>query len=95
MRRWFERLFLLFPGLNFEIKDILVKGWPWNTVVVVEWIDRATTKDGQPYVNEGVHIIRFCLGRLVELHAYLDSQKVEVVSTSRTTGSGRSCCTTD
>ena len=79
MRRWFERLFRLFPGLNFEIKDILVQGWPWNTVVAVEWIDRAKPKDGQPYVNEGVHVLRLRQGRLVEVHAYLDSQKVEAV----------------
>src|SRR5579885_2716417 len=43
MRRWFQRLFMLFPGLNFEIKQILVRGWPWDTGVAVEWVDRATT----------------------------------------------------
>lgn len=58
MQRWCDRLFLLSPKLQFEIKDILVKGFPWNTLVAVEWIDRAKPMDGQPYLNEGVHVIR-------------------------------------
>ena len=79
MRRWFERLFLLSPGLHFEIQDILVQGSPWNSVLAVEWIDKFTTQDGQPYLNEGVHIIRFRWHRIVEIHAYLDTQKVEAL----------------
>jgi len=32
-----------------------------------------------PYENEGTHVLRFSWGRLVGLHAYLDTQKVEEV----------------
>jgi ketosteroid isomerase-like protein len=39
MRRWFERLFLLFPKLDFTIKHIAVCGPPWNTYAMVEWQD--------------------------------------------------------
>jgi len=77
MRCWFERLFRLSPGLHFDIKAILVEGSPWNTVVAVEWVDQFTALDGQPYSNEGVHVLRFLWGRIVEIHAYLDTQKVE------------------
>ena len=77
--RWFERLYRLFPGLNFEVKRVLVRGWPWRTVAVIEWVDRARPADGVPYVNEGTHVLRFSWGRLVGLHAYLDTQKVEEV----------------
>src|SRR5262245_47686922 len=79
LRRWFERLFLLFPNLRFEVQEILVEDWPWHTVVAVRWTDRATPRDGQPYVNHGVHILRLRWGRLVSLHAYLDTQKVAEV----------------
>lgn len=79
MRRWCERLFLLSQGLNFEIKNILVKGSPWNIVLAVEWIDRATPLDDQLYVNEGVHFIHLHWGRIIEIHAYLDTQKVEAL----------------
>ncbi len=77
--RWFERLYRLFPGLDFEVKRVLVRGWPWRTVAMIEWVDRARPADGLPYMNEGTHVLRFSWGRLVSLHAYLDTQKVEEV----------------
>lgn len=79
LEHWFERLFRLFPGLDFEVKRVLVRGWPWRTVAMVEWVDRARPADGVPYVNEGAHVLRFSWGRLVSLRAYLDTQKVEEV----------------
>lgn len=77
MRRWFERLFRLFPSLQFEVKTIAVSGWPWDTVAAVEWVDRATPCDGVPYVNTGMHCVRLRWGRVVSLHAYLDTAVVE------------------
>ena len=77
MRRWFKRLFSLFPQLEFEVKDILVKGGPWNTLIAVEWIDRGFTQDGRPYQNYGAHLLRLKWGRLVSIHAYLDSQRIQ------------------
>jgi ketosteroid isomerase-like protein len=79
MRRWFGRLYEIFPDLNFEVKRVLVRGWPWNTAVAIEWVDRAITADGVPYVNEGTHVMRLRWGKLVYLHAYLDTQKVAEV----------------
>ena len=48
MRRWFERLRLLFPSLHFTIKHIAVSGPPWNTFAMIEWRDAATPADGVP-----------------------------------------------
>ena len=79
MRKWFRRLYEIFPDLGFEVKNVLVRGWPWDTHVAVEWVDRATPADGVPYVNEGTHVLRLQRGRLVYLHAYLDTQKVAEV----------------
>lgn len=79
LRRWFGRLYRLFPGLDFEVKRVLVRGWPWRTVAMIEWVDRARPADGLPYLNEGTHVLRFSWGRLIGLHAYLDTQKVEEV----------------
>jgi ketosteroid isomerase-like protein len=75
-RQWFERLYRVFPDLQFAVRTVVVKGWPWNTVAVVEWEDWASTLDGQGYRNEGVHIIRLRWGRAVSLHVYLDAQKL-------------------
>src|SRR5205809_7895343 len=62
-RRWFERLFRLFPVLRFEIREVLVKGW--RTVVVVEWRAQVTPVVGPPYVNEAAHVIHIRWGRAV------------------------------
>ncbi len=79
MRLWFQRLYRLSPGLGFEIKNIATSGFPWNTTVAVEWVDRATPADGFAYVNEGVHIIKMRWGKVIYLHAYLDTQRVEAL----------------
>ena len=75
VRRWFERLFRLYD-LRFEVQHILVSGPPWDLRVAVQWIGHATPKLGEPYINEGAHLIRIRRGRVVYLHAYEDSQKV-------------------
>ena len=79
MRRWFGRLYAIFPDLHFEVKRVVVRGWPWDTHVAVEGVDRATPTDGVPYVNEGTHFLRLRRGRLVYLRAYCDTQKVAEV----------------
>lgn len=71
---WFERLFRVLPRLQFNIKHMAVSGWPWATTVVVEWRDVATLADGTPYVNDGAHAIQLRWGKVVVLHAYLDTQ---------------------
>lgn len=73
-RAWFERLFRLFPNLNFEVHAVTVSGPPWNLMVVAEWIDRATPAGGGIYENRGVHIVRLVWGKLASIHAYLDTQ---------------------
>ena len=77
MQRWFQRLFSLFPKLQFEIKNILVQGGPWHTLVAVEWIDCGTTQDGKPYTNNGAHILHLKWGKIISIHAYLDTGRAE------------------
>lgn len=74
MRRWFQRLFIISPELKFTIKHVVSSGMPWNTIIAVEWIDKAKPADGSEYVNEGVHIIKMRWGKVYYLHAYLDTQ---------------------
>ena len=87
LRHWFERLFRLFPNLRFELHSIAASGWPWNTTVVVEWIDRATPADKTDYVNSGVHVIRMRWGKVVSIHAYLDT-KVLIDTLNRMAANG-------
>lgn len=73
---WFERLHRLFPDLSVDVKEVTAKGWPWRTVVALEWTARATFRDGEPYRNAGAHVVRMRWGRAAYIHAYEDSQRV-------------------
>lgn len=76
IRAWFDRVYRLFPDLNFTIKHVAVSGWPWDTTAVIEWNDTATTAIGSHYDNDGTHVVRLRWGQLVSLNAYLDTQIV-------------------
>jgi ketosteroid isomerase-like protein len=78
-RLWYRRFFRFFPQIQFEIKDMVVKGWPWNTVVVAQWEAKATAADGLPYANEGVHMLHVKWGRAIGVGVYLDTQKKAAV----------------
>lgn len=77
IRQWFQRLYRLAPGMTFDIKNISVSGFPWDTTIAVEWIEKAKPVDGFPYTNEGVNIIKMRWGKVVYLHVYEDTQRVE------------------
>ena len=76
LRKWFERLGRVFPELTFEVKDVIVKGMPWNTLVIARWV--ATTKliNGESYVNPGVHFISIRWGKAYKFEVYEDTQVV-------------------
>jgi ketosteroid isomerase-like protein len=79
MERWFERVYRLIPELTFEIKNVAVKGPPWDMMVAVEWTDRGRAADGIPYENEGAHWIRLRGGKATYIHAFLDTEKVTAI----------------
>ena len=74
--QWLQRLYRLIPEIEFEVGDVAVRGWPWDTAVAVEWTDRGKAADGTPYVNQGSHWIRLRWGKAVEVHGYLDTEKL-------------------
>ena len=76
VRRWFERVYRLVPSFREEVREILVSGWPWNTVVAVQWI--ATSHSSildETFEMHGVHVVRFRWGRVTGLQAYPDTEK--------------------
>jgi ketosteroid isomerase-like protein len=76
LRRWFDRLGTVLPNIRFDVKDVWVKGWPWRTTVIVQWVATATLVNGDPYVNPGVHIIAMRWGKVYSLDVFEDSQAV-------------------
>jgi ketosteroid isomerase-like protein len=79
MARWFERVYRLIPELRFEVRNVAVKGPPWDMMVAVEWTDYGKAADGVPYENEGAHWIRLQRGKATYVHAFLDTEKVTAI----------------
>lgn len=76
LRLWFERLARVLPNLQLEINDIWVQGWPWHTMVFVQWDGRATRLDGERYFQHAVHVITLQWGKIHAIDVFEDSQAV-------------------
>jgi ketosteroid isomerase-like protein len=63
---WFRATGKRLPGLSFEVRDVLVGGWPWDTRVAVRLAISAPLADGTTYRNEGVQWLRLRWGRMVD-----------------------------
>lgn len=72
-RQWYERLYRIFPDIRFELLNITVSGWPWDTQVTVEWKDHFTLHNGVKGANGGVHLIRLKWGQCTSLRIYCDT----------------------
>ncbi|MFE7559036.1 nuclear transport factor 2 family protein [Kitasatospora sp. NPDC057500] len=79
IQRWYDRLAEVMPDLRFEVKKVVAKGWPWDTVAFAEWVDHLTDREGNRYSNQGVHVVRIKWGRITELHIYCDTELLERV----------------
>ena len=76
LRRWFERLGRVLPNLNLEIKNIWVEGWPWYTMVFVQWDGTATLLNGGGYSQHAMHVITLRWGKIHALDVFEDSHEV-------------------
>jgi ketosteroid isomerase-like protein len=63
---WFRAAGERLPGLTFDVQDVLVGGWPWNTRVAVRLAVSAPLPDGTTYRNEGVQWLRLRWGLIVD-----------------------------
>jgi ketosteroid isomerase-like protein len=72
---WFQRLFRLLPGVEFNLDDVLVRGWPWRTRAVALLHVRATVA-GRPYENEFVQTLDLRWRRITRIHNLKDTQKL-------------------
>jgi ketosteroid isomerase-like protein len=73
---WFERVFRLFPAVRFEVRDVLVRGMPWNTRAVALVHVSAGEVDGVRYENELAQTIHLRWGKIVRIHTLEDTQKL-------------------
>ena len=76
LRRWFERLGRVLPNLHLTINNIWVQGWPWHTMVFVQWDGAATLLNGGVYHQHAIHVITLRWGKIHKLDVFEDSQEV-------------------
>jgi ketosteroid isomerase-like protein len=87
LERFFERLFRLFPGARFTVRDVLVKGAPWDTTAVALVEIEVGLPTSQVYRNQISQTIRLRWGRITEIRTLEDTQRlVEVLRALREGG---------
>jgi ketosteroid isomerase-like protein len=77
VRAWFQQIYAYFPGIQFTVHQVIVQGWPWNTLVATRFSLAAPRPDGSVYGNEGMQFVRLRWGRVVEDRLYEDTHKLE------------------
>jgi len=79
LRLWFERLGRVMPTLILKVEEVWVKGWPWDTTIILRWTATAQPLDGGDYVNHGVHLVGMRWFKVTSIDANEDSQVVAKV----------------
>jgi ketosteroid isomerase-like protein len=75
MRLWWERMYRLFPGLSFEVRDVVVNGGPWHTRIftLLEFVK--PLPDGSRYGNVVMQRMEMRWGRITEILTLEDTQR--------------------
>ncbi|GLW74099.1 hypothetical protein Kpho02_63970 [Kitasatospora phosalacinea] len=74
---WFRALYERFPGLRLTPREVIVRGWPWRTTVVVRLDVTATLADGTPYRNEAVQWLTLRWGRMTADEVLEDTKALD------------------
>ena len=82
--RWYERLLLVFPDIQFQLHRIRVAGPPWRTVAIIEWSETNTGTDGIPTHNDGVNVVEICWGKVRQIRIYTDTERLATTLTRLT-----------
>jgi ketosteroid isomerase-like protein len=73
---WWTRVFALFPGAQFGVREVLVDGWPRRTRVATHVVLDARTATGHPYRNEFVQIMELRWGRATRVLTLEDTARL-------------------
>lgn len=76
VRQWFQQVLRLFPGMQFKVKQVIVSGWPWDTIVTTRLQVEAKLKNGQLYQNSVVQIVQLRWGLVVDDYLLENTQKL-------------------
>ena len=76
-REWFADMLRRFPGIQIVPQEVIVNGWPWNTVVATHLFITAPRPGGREYRNEGMQLLRLSWGRVVDDLIFEDTLALE------------------
>jgi ketosteroid isomerase-like protein len=75
MQLWWERMYRLFPGLSFDVRDVVVAGFPWHTRIYTQLDFHKVLPDGKVYTNVVMQRMVMRWGRITEVHTLEDTQR--------------------
>ena len=78
-RAWFAETARRLPGLQFELLDVAVRGWPWRTRVATRLRVRSDQLVGGPYENTMTQWITLRWGRMTDDWVMEDTAMLERV----------------
>jgi ketosteroid isomerase-like protein len=73
MAEHFDLLFRLLPDIRFTVEDVLVRGLPHRTSLIVDVRVAASLPDGTPYENRLVQHVDLCWGKVAGVRALMDN----------------------
>jgi ketosteroid isomerase-like protein len=73
LRAWWQRCFRLLPETRFEVREVLVAGWPWNTRVATDVRVDVGLADGTRYQNVVHQFLRMRWGKITEVRTLEDT----------------------
>jgi ketosteroid isomerase-like protein len=65
------------PNTRFEVRDVLVNGWPWNTRVATAVTVHVGVVDGSTYENVVHQFLRIRWGKITEVRTLEDTAVLE------------------
>jgi ketosteroid isomerase-like protein len=75
LQLWWERMYRLFPGLSFEVRDVVLGGPPWRTRIFTLLDFVKPLPDGTRYTNVVMQRMVMRWGRITEIHTLEDTQR--------------------
>ena len=74
MRLWWQRAFRLMPNSTFELGEVLVTGWPWNTRIATSERVHGELPNGSYYENHAHQLIHMKWGKMTWMRTSEDTQ---------------------
>jgi ketosteroid isomerase-like protein len=78
-RRWFARVYRLFPERHFTLRQVWVNGGPGDTHIAAHWTQRLVPQVGEPFTTDGVNLIQIRRGTVVHETILPDTQQLRAV----------------